>query len=141
MDQILSQSLARRRLYFVLLGFFAFVALLLAAAGIFGVVSYSVTQRTREMGIRVALGAERVDVLRLVILQAAKLALAGELVGMLATLGATRLLAGLLFGVSSIDPVTFAGVFVLLTAVAMVACYLPARRAMRVDPIVALRYE
>lgn len=141
MEQILSQSLARRRLYFVLLGVFAFVALLLAAAGIYGVVSYSVTQRTREMGIRVALGAERLDVLRLVILQAAKLALAGELVGILAALGATRLLAGLLFGVSSIDPVTFAGVVVLLTAVAIVACYLPARRAMRVDPIVALRYE
>ena len=141
MDHILSQSLARRRLYFVLLGFFAFVALLLAAAGIYGVVSYSVTQRTREMGIRVALGAERLDVLRLVILQAAQLALAGELAGILAALGATRLLAGLLFGVSSIDPVTFAGVVVLLTAVAMVACYLPARRAMRVDPIVALRYE
>ena len=141
MDQILSQSLARRRLYFVLLGFFAFVALLLAAAGIYGVVSYSVTQRTREMGIRVALGAERLDVLRLVILQAAQLALAGELAGILAALGATRLLAGLLFGVRSIDPVTFAGVVVLLTVVAVVACYLPARRAMRVDPLVALRYE
>jgi putative ABC transport system permease protein len=141
MDQILSQSLARRRLYFVLLGFFALVALLLAAAGIYGVVCYSVTRRTREMGIRVALGAERMDVLRLVILQAAKLALAGELVGILAALGATRLLAGLLFGVSSLDPVILAGVVVLLTVVATVACYLPARRAMRVDPIVALRYE
>jgi predicted permease len=141
MAQILSQSLARRRLYFVLLGFFAFVALLLAAAGIYGVVSYSVTQRTREMGIRVALGAERLDVLRLILLYAAKLALAGELVGILAALGAARLLASLLFGVSSIDALTFAGVVLLLTAVAIVACYLPARRAMRVDPIVALRYE
>jgi putative ABC transport system permease protein len=141
MNQILSQSLARRRLYFVLLGFFAFVALLLAAAGIYGVVCYSVTRRTREMGIRVALGAERMDVLRLVILQAAKLALAGELVGILAALGAAHLLAGLLFGVSSLDPVILAGVVVLLTVVATVACYLPARRATRVDPIVALRYE
>ena len=141
MAQILSQSLARRRLYFVLLGFFAFAALLLAAAGIYGVVSYSVTQRTREMGIRVALGAERLDVLRLIILHAAKLALAGELVGILAALGATRLLASLLFGVSSIDAATFAGVVLLLTAVAFVACYIPARRATRVDPIVALHYE
>jgi len=141
MRQILSQSLARRRLYVVLLGFFAFVALLLAAAGIYGLVSYAVTQRTREMGMRVALGAEPLDVLRLIILQAAKLVLAGELLGILAALGATRLLAGLLFGVSSIDPVTFAGVALLLSAVALVACYVPARRAMRVDPIVALRNE
>jgi ABC-type antimicrobial peptide transport system permease subunit len=93
------------------------------------------------MGMRVALGAEPLDVLRLIILQAAKLVLAGELLGILAALGATRLLAGLLFGVSSIDPVTFAGVALLLGAVAIVACYVPARRAMRVDPIVALRYE
>jgi len=141
MAQILSQSLARRRLYVVLLSFFALVALSLASAGIYGVVSYAVTRRTREMGIRIALGAERLDVLRLIILQAAKLALAGELLGILAAHGATRLLAGLLFGVSSIDPVTLAGVALLLTAVAMVACYFPARRAMRVDPIVALRYE
>jgi putative ABC transport system permease protein len=141
MGQILSQSLARRRLYVVLLSFFALVALSLASAGIYGVVSYAVTRRTREMGIRIALGAERLDVLRLIILQAAKLALAGELLGILAALGATRLLAGLLFGLSPIDPVTLAGVALLLTAVAMVACYFPARRAMRVDPIVALRYE
>jgi predicted permease len=141
MDQILSQSLARRRLYVVLLGVFASVALVLAAAGIYGVVSYSVTQRTREMGIRVALGAERLDVLRLIILQAAKLALAGELLGILVALAVTHLMASLLFGVSAVDPITFAGVVLLLTAVAFVACYIPARRAMRVDPIVTLRYE
>ena len=141
MDQILSDSVARRRLSVVLLGVFAWVALLLAAAGIYGVVSYSVTQRTREIGIRVALGAERVDVLQLIIAQAAKLALAGELLGFLVVLGLTRLLASMLFGIGAADPLTLAGVAILLTAVALAACYVPARRAMRVDPIVALRYE
>jgi len=141
MDHILSDSVARRRLYVVLLGVFASVALLLAAAGIYGVVSYSVMRRTREIGIRVALGAERVDVLRLIIAQAAKLALTGEVLGILLALGLTRLMASLLFGISSADPFTFAGVASLLSAVALAACYIPARRAMRVDPIVALRYE
>jgi putative ABC transport system permease protein len=141
MDQILSDSVARRRLYVVLLGVFASVALFLAAAGIYGVVSYSVTQRTREIGIRVALGAERVDVLWLMIAQAAKLALTGELLGILLALGLTRLMTGLLFGVSAADPFTFSGAAILLSAVALAACYIPARRAMRVDPMVALRYE
>jgi predicted permease len=141
MDQILSDSVARRRLYVVLLGVFAWVALLLAAAGIYGVVSYSVTQRTREIGIRVALGAERVDVLWLIIAQAAKLALTGELLGILVALGITRLMTSLLFGTSAADPLTFASVAILLSAVALAACYIPARRAMRVDPMVALRYE
>lgn len=141
MDQVLSQSLARRRLYVVLLGVFASVALLLAAAGIYGVVSYSVTQRTREMGIRVALGAERVDILRIIVLQAGKLALAGELAGILVALAVTRLMTTLLFGITAVDPFTFAGVVVLLSAVALAACYVPARRAMRVDPMIALRYE
>jgi len=141
MNQILSDSVARRRLSVVLLGVFAWVALLLAAAGIYGVVSYSVTQRTREIGIRVALGAERVDVLQLIVAQAAKLALAGELLGFLVVLGLTRLLVSMLFGIAAADPLTFAGVAILLTAVALAACYVPARRAMRVDPIVALRYE
>jgi predicted permease len=141
MDQILSDSVARRRLYVVLLGVFASVALLLAAAGIYGVVSYSVTQRTREIGIRVALGAERVDVLRLIIAQAAKLALTGELLGILLALGLTRLMDSLLFGSSPAAPFTFACVAFLLSGVALVACYIPARRAVRVDPMVALRYE
>ncbi|HKW31447.1 MAG TPA: ABC transporter permease [Candidatus Acidoferrum sp.] len=141
MNQILSQSLARRRLYVVLLGVFACVALLLAAAGIYGVVSYSVTQRTREMGIRVALGAKRLDILRIIVLQAAKLALAGELLGIAAALALTRLMTSLLFGITAVDPLIFACVALLLTAVAFLACYVPARRAMRVDPIVALRYE
>jgi predicted permease len=141
MDQVLSDSVARRRLYVVLLGVFASVALLLAAAGIYGVVSYSGTQRTREIGIRVALGAERVDVLWLIVAQAAKLALLGELLGISLALGLTRLMASLLFGPSSADPFTFASVAILLSAVALAACCIPARRAMRVDPMVALRYE
>jgi predicted permease len=141
MDQIRSASVARRRLYVVLLGVFAWIALLLAATGIYGVVSYSVTQRTREIGIRVALGAERVDVLRLILAQAAKLALAGEVIGFLVARGLTRLMASMLFGIGAADPLTFASVAILLTAVALAACYIPARRAMRVDPMVALRYE
>ena len=141
MDQILSQSLARRRLYVVLLGVFACAALLLATAGIYGVVSYTVTDRTREMGIRVALGATRLDLLRLILLQAAKLALTGELVGILVALAVTRLMASMLFGISTTDPLTLAGACLLLTAVAFIACYIPARRAMRVDPMVALRHE
>ena len=141
MDQVLSDSVARRRLYVVLLGVFASVALLLAAAGIYGVVAYSVTQRTREIGIRLALGAERVDVLQLIIVQAAKLAVAGEFIGFLVALGLTRLMASVFFDLSAADPRTFVGVAILLTSVALAACYVPARRAMRVDPMVALRYE
>jgi len=141
MDQILSQSLARRRLYVVLLGVFAGVALSLAAAGIYAVVSYSVAQRTREMGIRMALGAERLDVLGLILVQGAKVALVGELLGILVALAAARLMASLLFGVGAADPATFAGAALLLAGVACTACYIPARRAMRVDPMVALRYE
>jgi putative ABC transport system permease protein len=125
----------------VLTGVFASVALLLAAAGIYGVVAYSVTQRTREIGIRVALGAERVDVLWLIILRTAKLALLGELIGFLLALGLTRFMASMLFGMHAADPLTLAGVALLLTSVALIACYVPARRAARVDPIVALRYE
>jgi putative ABC transport system permease protein len=140
-EQILSDSVARRRLYVVLLGVFAGVALLLAATGIYGVVSYSVSQRTREIGIRVALGAERVDVVRLVIAQAARLVLAGEVIGILVALGLTRLMASLLFGIGAADPLTFGSVAIVLTAVALAACYVPARRATRVDPMVALRYE
>jgi len=140
-EQLLSDSVARRRLYVVLLGVFAVVALLLAAAGIYGVVSYSVSQKTREIGIRLALGAERRDVLRLILGNGAMLALFGEAIGFLVALGLSRLIASMLFGVSATDPMTFAVVAVLLTAVALVACFAPARRAMRVDPMVALRYE
>jgi putative ABC transport system permease protein len=141
MEQVLSESLARRRLYMVLLGVFAGAALLLAGVGIYGMVSYSVSQRIREMGIRIAIGAERGDVLRLVLGQGAKVAVLGIVIGIAAALGLTRLMTSLLFGVSATDPLTFAGVASLLTLVALGASFLPARRAMRVDPMVALRHE
>jgi putative ABC transport system permease protein len=141
LEQVLSESLARRRLYMILLGVFAGAALLLAGVGIYGMVSYSVSQRIREMGIRIAVGAERGDVLRLVLGQGAKVALCGIVIGIAATLGLTRLMTSLLFGVSATDPLTFVGVASLLTVVALGASFLPARRAMRVDPMVALRHE
>jgi len=141
MEEVLSESLARRRLYMVLLGVFAGAALLLAGVGIYGMVSYSVSQRIREMGIRIAIGAERGDVLRLVLGQGVKVAGLGIVVGMVAALGLTRLMSSLLFGVNATDPLTFAGVASLLTLVALGACFVPARRAMRVDPMVALRHE
>ena len=141
MEEILSESLARRRLYLILLGVFAGAALLLAAVGIYGMVSYSVSQRTREMGIRVAMGAERADVLRMILGQGAKTALMGVALGTVAALGLTRLMASLLFGVRATDPLTFAAVVILLGAVALGGSWAPARRAMRVDPMVALRHE
>jgi putative ABC transport system permease protein len=141
MEALLSDSVARRRLYVVLLGVFSGVALLLAATGIYGVVSYSVNQRTREIGIRVALGAHRRDVLRMVLGKGVQLALIGEAIGFLVALGLARLIASMLFGVAAADPTTFAAVALLLTSVALAACFFPARRAIRVDPMVALRYE
>jgi ABC-type antimicrobial peptide transport system permease subunit len=141
MEGVLSESLARRRLYMILLGVFAGAALLLAGVGIYGTVSYSVSQRIREMGIRIAVGAERGDVLWLVLGQAARVALLGIVIGVAAALGLTRLMNSLLFGVSATDPATFVGVSSLLTLVALCASFLPARRAMRVDPMVALRHE
>jgi len=141
LEQVLSESLARRRLYMILLGVFAGAALLLAGVGIYGVVSYSVSQRTQEIGIRIAVGAARRDVLRLVVGQGARAALLGIAVGVAAALALTRLMASLLFGVSAADPLTFMSVALLLTLVALAASYIPARRAMRVDPMVALRHE
>jgi putative ABC transport system permease protein len=141
MEDLLWVSLARARFSTVVLGVFAGMALLLAITGIYGVVSYSVAERTREIGIRVALGAQRNDVLRMVLGQGLMLAGLGIAIGLAAALAATRLLTSLLFGTSPSDPATFASVAGLLIAVALSACYIPARSAMKVDPMVALRYE
>jgi putative ABC transport system permease protein len=141
MDQLMGGAIARQRLTLVLLSGFALLALLLAAVGIYGVISYAVSQRTREFGIRVALGAQDRDVLRLVIGQGVRLTLAGVALGLLCALGLTRLMEALLFGVRPTDPLTFAVITLLLVGVALLACYLPARRAAKVDPGVALRYE
>jgi predicted permease len=141
MDEVVSNSFAARRLSMILLGIFAALALLLACVGIYGVISYLVGQRTHEIGIRVALGAQKKDVLRLVIGHGAKMALIGVTIGIAAALGLTRLMSNQLFGVSAHDPLTFAAVAILLIIVAVAACYIPARRAMRVDPMVALRHD
>ena len=141
MDEVVSNSFAARSLAMILLGAFATLALALACVGIYGVISYLVGQRTHEIGVRMAMGAQHRDVLRLVIGQGARMALIGVTVGIGAALGLTRLMANQLFGVSAHDPLTFAGVAALLVIVTVVACYIPARRAMRVDPVIALRHE
>jgi predicted permease len=141
MDEIVSNSFAARRFSMILLAVFAALALVLACVGIYGVISYLVGQRTHEIGVRMALGAQRTEVLWLVLGHGARMALIGVAIGIVAALGLTRLMANQLFGVSAHDPLTFAGVAMLLIIVAVVACYIPARRAMRVDPMVALRYE
>ena len=141
MDDVLAGSFAARRVSMILLAVFAALALVLSCVGIYGVISYVVGQRTHEIGIRMALGAQRGDVLRLVLGEGVRMALVGVACGIAAALGLTRLMAEELFGVTAQDPLTFAVVAILLTLVALLACYLPARRAMRVDPVVALRYE
>ncbi len=141
MDEIVSDSLAAQRFSMAVFGIFAVLALALASVGIYGVISYVVQQRTQEIGVRVALGAKRTDVLRLVLSDGMKMVGVGVAIGLMAAFGLTRLMASLLYGVSATDPLTFAVVAVLLAMVALAACYIPARRAMRVDPMVALRYE
>jgi predicted permease len=141
MEQRLANSTAVRRNGMLLFGLFAAVALIIAAIGIYGVISYSVGQRTREIGIRMALGAERRDVLKLVLKQGLKLIFAGLTIGLIASLALTRLMKNLLFEVSATDPPTFVAIALILNIVALLACWIPARRATKVDPLVALRND
>jgi predicted permease len=141
LKEVVSNSFAARRLSMILLGIFAALALLLACVGIYGVISYLVGQRTHEIGVRVALGAQHRDVMRLIIGHGAKMALIGVAIGIIGALALTRLMSNQLFGVSAHDPLTFAAVATLLIFVAVMACYTPARRAVRVDPMIALRHD
>ena len=141
MNEVIAATLATQRFSMTLLGTFAAVALLLASAGLYGVISYLVGQRTQELGVRIVLGARRKDILRLVVNHGMKMALGGVGVGLLAALGLTRLLAQMLYGVRATDPATFTVVALSLSAVALAAYIIPARKATKVDPMIALRCE
>jgi ABC-type antimicrobial peptide transport system permease subunit len=141
MEEIVANSIAKQRLTMILLSVFSTLALALSAVGIYGVISYLTGQRTHEIGIRVALGASASDVLRMILGEGMRITLVGVGIGIVLALGLTRLITKVIYGVSASDPLTFIGVAILLSGVALLACYIPARRAMRVDPIIALRYE
>jgi ABC-type antimicrobial peptide transport system permease subunit len=141
MDQVLRHSLALRNFMMMLLSIFGGLALVLASVGIYGVISFAVSQRTREIGVRMALGARPADVLRMILTEGLKLVAIGVVLGVAAALMLTRLLEGMVYGVSMKDPLIFVLVNLLMVGVSLAACYVPARRAMRVDPITALRYE
>jgi putative ABC transport system permease protein len=141
LSETVSASLSERRFSMEMVALFALTALLLAGLGIYGVISYMVGERTHEIGIRIALGAERSNILRMVLRQGLGLAIAGAAVGLIGAVIVSHLMAGLLYGVRPTDPLTFAGVAVALIGVAVLACYIPARRAIRIDPMVALRHE
>ena len=141
MDERITRSLSGRRFNMVMLGLFAVLALTLAAVGIYGIVAYSVTERTHEIGVRLALGAQRRDVVAMVVRHGMIMTVAGTGVGLAAAFAVVRVMSGLLYGVSAADPATFIAIPVLLLAVALAACYIPARRATRVDPMIALRAE
>jgi putative ABC transport system permease protein len=141
MAQLLGEEASQRRMGMIMLASFAALALLLASLGIYGVLAYFVTQHTNEIGVRLALGASTRNILFLVLRKGMWLTLLGVIIGVAAALGLTRLMSSLLFGVKAVDPLTFVTVPLLLAGVALLACYLPARRATKVDPLVALRYE
>jgi putative ABC transport system permease protein len=141
MDAIVGESFGACRFSMIVFSIFAGIALFLSSIGIYGVVSYVTAQRTHEIGVRVALGAQRHDVVRLMLGEGMKMALVGVAIGVCAALALTHLMVNMLFGVSATDPMTFASVVVILSAIALAACYIPARRALCVDPIVALRHE
>jgi len=141
LDDYVAASVAQRRFTSLLLQVFAGAGLLLAVIGLFGVMSYSVSQRMHELGVRIAVGAERTDILRLILTHGMRMTLAGTAIGLVGTVAVSRVLKSQLFGVTATDPLTFLGVSLVLTFVVLVACYIPARRATRVDPLVALRYE
>jgi len=140
-EEIVARSIRSQRFAFVLLCVFAGLGLLLASVGIYGVLSYLAGQRRQEIGVRMALGAERADVLRLVLGDGARMALVGIGIGVIAALVLTQLMASMLYAVAATDPLTFTALALFLSCVALLACYIPARRASRVDPVVALRYE